>query len=164
MIGENSNTAQMAVVIWTLVIALILNQIHYPQWMIHARPDWVLLVLFYWCLALPNRIAVGSGWIVGLFLDILNYSILGQHAIAKALVALCSVFAYRRIRLYALWQQCIIVFIVSSADIAITTWIYHLTDHTPISFVYWQSALLSCLLWPVVYTVLRLLRHRKGIR
>ena len=160
----NGHSSSTPVVVWTLVVALFLDMIPYPQWMVYAQPDWVLLVLFYWCLAIPDRVGVGTGWITGLVLDILNYSILGQHAVAKAMVALAGVSAHRRLRLYDLWQQCVVVFIIASLDIGIVTWIYHLTLSEPIKLVYWQSALTSCLIWPVVYNLLRLLRHRKGIR
>ena len=156
--------SSLGAIVLTFVIALILNLIEYPQWMAYAKPDWVLLVLFYWCLALPNRIGVGFGWFAGLLLDIFYYSVLGQHAIAKAFVALVAVSSHRRLRLYVLWQQCFIVFLVASVDVAITIWIFSFTSGLEISIKYWQSAFTTCLLWPLVYNALRRLRHRTGIR
>jgi rod shape-determining protein MreD len=153
----------MWVILTTFVIALFLNSLPYPDWMKYAKPDWVMLVLFYWCLAVPNRIGVGYGWLSGFVMDILYYSLLGQHAIGKAFVALVAVSTHRRLRLYDLWQQCIVVFIVASIDIGITVWVYHLTEDTEIQLVFWLSALTSCLIWPVVYNLLRLLRHRSDI-
>lgn len=150
-------------ILTTFVIALFLNMISYPEWMKYAKPDWVLLVVFYWCLALPERIGVGCGWIAGLFMDFLYYSLLGQHAVGKAFIALVAVTAHRRLRLYDLWQQCIIVFLVAAVDLGFTVWVYHLTTGIEIRLIYWQSALSTCLIWPVVYTLLRLLRHRTGI-
>ncbi|NKB64805.1 MAG: rod shape-determining protein MreD [Gammaproteobacteria bacterium] len=151
------------VIIFTIVIALLLNLTPYPDWMENARPDWVTLVLFYWCLALPNRVGVGWGWVVGIILDVLYYSILGQHAIGKAFVALIAVIAHRRMRMYHLWQQCVVVFLVSCADIACTLWIYRITNNTGIELVYWTSALTTALLWPVIYTILRFVRQRIGV-
>ncbi len=156
--------APVVVIFLTFVLAFSLNLINYPEWMRHAEPDWVLLVLFYWCLAVPDRVGVGLGWLAGLALDILYYALLGQHAMAKAFVAFVAIVEYRHIRLYALWEQCIVVLLVASVDIGITVWIYYVTSDIEIQLVYWQSALTSCLLWPVVYTLLRLLRHRTGIR
>ena len=162
MISSRSRP-QLGIIVTTIVIALILNLITYPQWMKFAKPDWVLLVIFYWSLALPNRISVGVGWIVGLVMDLLYYSVLGQHAISKAFVALIAAISHRRLRLYHLWQQCVVVFIVACVDIGFTVWIYNLTANTEIRLVYWQSALTTALLWPIVYNVLRILRHRSGI-
>ena len=164
MRGSGSQSPRrFGVIIFTLIIALLLNLTPYPDWMENARPDWVTLALFYWCLALPHRVGVGYGWAVGIILDVLYYSILGQHAIGKAFVALIAVVAHRRMRMYHLWQQCVIVFFVASADIACTLWIYHITNQTPIELVYWTPALSTALLWPVIYTVLRFIRQRIGV-
>lgn len=146
-----------------MLAALALMIVEYPEWMRYARPDWVTLVLFYWCLAVPQHIGVGSGWMLGLLLDVLQFSLLGQHAVGKAFVAMVANHFHRRLRMYSLWQQCVVVFIVSSVDIAIVAWVYHLTDNAPILWQYWQSALTTTLLWPVAYYLLRRLRRRGGI-
>jgi rod shape-determining protein MreD len=39
-----------------------------PDWAASARPEWVVLVLIYWILALPERVGVAAGWLVGLSL------------------------------------------------------------------------------------------------
>ncbi|MCY3768284.1 MAG: rod shape-determining protein MreD [Gammaproteobacteria bacterium] len=148
----------------TFVLAYVLNLVNYPEWMRYAKPDWVLLVLFYWCLAVPDRVGVGTGWLAGLGLDIFYYALFGQHAVAKAFVAFVAVTDHQHLRLYALWEQCIVVFLVASVDIGITAWIYYVTANIEIQLIYWQSALASCLLWPLVYILLRGLRHRVGIR
>ncbi len=164
MVNGKFEKSSVGAILFTFVIALVLNLIKYPEWMEYAKPDWVLLVLFYWCLAVPKRIGVGFGWLTGLLLDVLYYSVLGQHAVAKAFVALVAVSSHRRLRLYVLWQQCFIVFLVASVDIAITIWIFSITSGLEFSIKYWQSAFTTCLLWPLIYNVLRRLRHRTGIR
>lgn len=157
------SSSLFGIILITLIVGLVLNLVPYFEWMKYARPDWVLLVLFYWCLAAPDRVGVGCGWAVGLVMDILNYSLLGQHAIGKAFVALVAVVTNRRIRLYELWQQCIIVFFIASIDIGLTLWAANITEDIEVRLVYWQSALTTALAWPVVYNVLRFLRHRTGV-
>ena len=147
-------------VLVTLTIGFVLNLVTYFEWMKYAKPDWVLLILFYWCFEIPDRIGVGCGWITGLMIDILNYSLFGQHAVAKAFVAFFAVTASRRIRGYDLWQQCIVVFFIASIDIGITVLIANLTTNTEVRLVYWQSALMSALTWPFLYMALRFLRQR----
>lgn len=147
-------------VLVTLTIGFVLNLVTYFEWMKYAKPDWVLLILFYWCLEIPDRIGVGWGWVSGLVIDILNYSLLGQHAVAKAFVAFFAVAASRRIQGYDPWQQCIVVFFIASIDIAITVLIANLTTDAEVRLVYWQSALMSALIWPFIYMILRFLRKR----
>ncbi len=152
-----------AVIPLSLLAALFLNLLPYPDWARFARPDWVTLVLFYWCLATPRQVGVGCGWMMGLLLDLMQYTLFGQHAIGKALVALVAVGSHRRLRLYHMWQQCVVVLVVASIDIAVLVWVYQLTGGVEFRLAYWQSAISTALLWPLVYIILRILRRRSGI-
>ncbi len=147
-------------VLITLAVGLTLSLITYFEWMKYAKPDWVLLILFYWCLEIPDRVGVSCGWISGLMVDILNYSLLGQHALAKAFVAFFVMTASRRIQGYDMWKQCVVVFFIASIDIGITVLIANLTVSTEVRLIYWQSALMSALLWPFIYVILRFLRQQ----
>ena len=147
----------------TLLLAFLLNLIPAPDWAQFVRPDWVTLVLFYWCLATPKRVGIGCGWLMGLGLDLLQYTLFGQQALGKALIALVAVAAYRRLRLYHLWQQCGVVLAVSAMDIAVVVWIHHLAHDVEFRLEYWQAALTTALLWPPVYLMLRKLRQHSGI-
>ncbi|MDD9823378.1 MAG: rod shape-determining protein MreD [Gammaproteobacteria bacterium] len=144
----------------TLILALFLNVLPYPGWLAFARPDWVTLALFYWCLATPQWVGIGSGWLMGLMLDLLQYTLLGQHALGKALVA---AVARPRLRLRPLWQQCAVVAVVAALDIGIVVWVHHVASGVEVRLCYWQSAVVTALLWPVAYTVMRKLRQRSGL-
>lgn len=157
-----SDSRLSPVVPTTIGLALLLSQVPYPEWMKYAIPDWVLLVLFYWCLAIPERIGVGYAWLSGLLLDILNYSLVGLEALDKAFIGFVAVTAHRRIRLYDLWQQCVVIFILCTISIGFKLWVHNLVYGTEFQLVYWQSALTTCLLWPLVYLFLRVVRHRTG--
>ena len=53
----------------TLFIAIVLTIIPLPEWARYIRPEWVMLVLIYWCMATPARINVGIAWLMGLIFD-----------------------------------------------------------------------------------------------
>lgn len=144
----------------TLALALFLNILPYPGWLALARPDFVTLALFYWCLATPQWVGIGGGWLVGLMLDFLQYTLLGQHALGKALVA---AIARPRLRLRPLWQQCAVVAVAAALDIGAVVWVHHLANGVAVRLCYWQSAVATALLWPVAYIVMRKLRQRSGL-
>ena len=147
----------------TLLIAMLMTILPYPDWMQFAIPQWVTLVLFYWCLAAPDRIGVGYGWITGLLLDLLLHTLFGAYAITKAFVAMAGITFHQRMRMYHLWQQCVVIFIIASIEIGFIGWVFYLTNDISIQIGYWQSALTTALMWPVIYTLLRFLRQRSGI-
>lgn len=147
----------------SIAVALFLSIIPYPEWMRFAVPHWVTLVLFYWCIALPDRVGVGTGWVTGLLLDLMLHTLFGMHAVSNAFVCMVGGTAHRRLRMYHLWQQCIIVLVITSVQIAFVSWVFHLTNLVEIRAVYWQAALTTALVWPVVYTLLRFVRQRSGI-
>ena len=75
------------VIVFRCSIAYLLALVPFPEWAMNYRPEWVPMVLIYWVMALPYRIGIGSAWIVGLVLDILEGSILGLNAMALVIIA-----------------------------------------------------------------------------
>ena len=74
-------------IVTTIVIAIGLTSLPLPSWADAWRPAWLALALIYWCMAVPARVGVGVGWILGLTLDISTGTLFGQHALGLALVA-----------------------------------------------------------------------------
>jgi rod shape-determining protein MreD len=72
------------IILLSFAVAMLLTIIPIPDALRVLRPDWVALTLIFWCLALPYRIGVVSGFFAGLFLDVLTGTLLGQHALASA--------------------------------------------------------------------------------
>jgi rod shape-determining protein MreD len=56
----------------SLVIALLLALVPLPYQFIYWQPEWLILVILFWVLVDPNPIGLGSAWILGLLLDLLN--------------------------------------------------------------------------------------------
>ena len=63
-------------------------------------PDWISLILIYWCFAMPGKIGLGYAWCVGLFLDILSFGTLGRYALSKVVIVFPrSAFCISRARI-----------------------------------------------------------------
>jgi rod shape-determining protein MreD len=68
-------------------------------------PDWVALVLVFWSIREPRRVGMGSGFILGLAMDVADASLMGQHALAYVLASYAASSLSRRILWFPLGQQ-----------------------------------------------------------
>ena len=101
----NPTGADVLIIAATFFLALFLAVLPLPEWAAAWRPAWVAMVLVYWCMTLPERVGVGTGWLIGLLLDALHGTPLGQNAAALAIAAYVSAKNYRRLRLFPVAQQ-----------------------------------------------------------
>jgi rod shape-determining protein MreD len=131
-----------------------------PRELGYLRPQWVVLVLIYWIIALPHRVGIVTAWLIGLLVDVLaGSSLLGQHGIAFIVVAYIAVSLYQRLRMFAVWQQSLIVFAIVGLNQMINSWIENIAGVSEWNMWYLLSAFISALMWPWVFLVLRYLRR-----
>ena len=84
-------------------LALFLNFL--PWRNVALAPDFVALVLAFWCIRQPRLVGLGAGWLLGLLTDAGNGVLLGQHALAYSLLAFAAISLSRRILWFPLWSQ-----------------------------------------------------------
>lgn len=143
------------IIILSLIVALMLTMIPLPAWSQELRPHWVLMVLVYWSMALPARVGVGIAWIFGLLLDVTYDALLGQHALALALVAFLTLHLHQRLRVFPVWQQAIVILVFCVIYDMINLWIKGISGHAPNVLMYVLPSFTTALVWPAVFLVLR---------
>jgi rod shape-determining protein MreD len=139
----------------TFVVAFILTLLPMPDWANWLRPAWVLLILIYWTIVLPERVNIGTAWIAGLFLDVLDGTLLGEHAFALTVTIYLVDRMHSRLRMYPLMQQVMSIFLLVLFYQFIIYCIQGVVGEIPSSWLYWSSSITSMLLWPWVYFVMR---------
>ena len=147
------------IILLSFIAAFIFSMIPLPQLLQSVRPEFVLVVLIYWCIALPNRIGVGIGWITGLFFDVSSDAILGQHALTFALIVYLAIKLHQRIRVFPIWQQALTVFVLMMLQGTLILWIKGMIGNAPPISVLILPAISTALFWPVGYLVLRQIRR-----
>lgn len=147
------------VILVSFIIAFLLTIMPLPEWPDRFRPDWLSLVLIYWCMALPGRVGVGTGWLVGLIADAAKGTLLGQQGLALALIAFITLKTHQRIRVFPLWQQALIVLFFLLIKQLLVFWINGIIGYPPRDLWYLAPAVGSMLLWPWVFIILRDLRR-----
>jgi rod shape-determining protein MreD len=148
------------VIALSFVVALVLSIVPLPPFLQWARPEWVALVLIYWVIALPNRVGVTIGFVVGVLLDVLEGSTLGQNALALVVVAYFSCLLYQRLRMFVLWQQAMMVFILIGVNQLVYQWVHSLGTIGDRTLAFLLPALVSALFWPWIFASLRHYRRQ----
>lgn len=143
----------------SFIVAYLLASIPGPAWLEPLRPDWVALVLLYWCLALPERVGIGIGWFSGLLLDVIYGSVLGQHALAKTLLAFLALKLHLRIRIFPVWQQALVVGLMLAMNHLIVIWVRGLADQPAAPGRLWFTIVVGVAVWPIIFTILRKFRR-----
>lgn len=147
------------VIILTFVVALMLTMVPLPQWAQELWPHWVLMTLVYWSMAIPTRIGVGIAWILGLLLDVSYGALLGQHALALAVVVFLTINLHQRLRIFPIWQQAIVIFVFCVIYNIINLWIKGISGYAPSVWLYVIPSFTTALVWPVVFFILRYTRR-----
>ncbi|EKD72430.1 MAG: hypothetical protein ACD_45C00678G0003 [uncultured bacterium] len=155
---ENStitHTSAGLIIPMTFLVAFILTLLPMPDWAIWLRPAWVLMVLIYWAMMAPHQVNVGVAWLVGLFLDVLNGTLLGEHALAMTLAIYVVIKIHSRLRMWPLLQQGLSVFFLVLFYQFILFCVQGFLGQPPSSWLYWSSSLTSMLLWPWMFSIIR---------
>ena len=126
------------VIFITFMVALTLMMMPIPAWAEPARPQWLILAVIYWCIALPNRVGIINAWFMGLILDVATGSLLGQNALAFAIVAFVAIKLHLRIRLFPIWQQALSILILIALYQIIILWVKGFTGQSSQTWFYWM--------------------------
>ncbi|BFL82132.1 hypothetical protein LFREDSHE_05820 [Shewanella baltica] len=86
-------------IVWvTLFIGVISQIMPLPSVVDAWRPDWLLMIVLYWSIALPHRYNILTAWVLGLVLDILLGATLGVRSLAMSLVIYVAILHCQRLR------------------------------------------------------------------
>lgn len=146
-------TGNYSLVWLSLIVALWLSIVPLPTWLLWSRPEWVGLVLIYWAIVWPERVGIGTAWLAGLLLDLVEGAPLGQQALTLSIVMYCVLNSYRRLRVFCLWQQAMAVWALLMLKWLLDHWVSLLVSAAPLSWWSLWPVLVSALLWPIGFRV-----------
>ena len=161
------DTKNQLLIYLTLFISLYVDTYMFTSDFQMWQPTFVLLTLIYWNMALPDRIGIMAALSFGIFVDLLDGSLLGLHGILFVLITyICQRFFYQ-FRVSPLWQQSLILFFlfilykqVFALDFMNTNQdLTNLSDSSFFmnSFLY---ALFTAFIWSPLFLILRYYRRR----
>ncbi|PHS68638.1 MAG: rod shape-determining protein MreD [Methylophaga sp.] len=144
-----------SIIIFSIIIAILLVLVPLPEELRFARPEWVVMTLIYWSMALPRRVGVGFAWVTGLLMDIILGGILGVYAFVYALVVYLIARFHLQLRQYPLWQQALTIMSLVLLVHVLTV----VLSPKSAGWQLWLPAVTSTIMWPFVYAILRKCRR-----
>ena len=119
------------------------------------KPDFLALLLLYWCIQEPRYVGVGVAWCVGLLMDVGDATLFGQHALAYAFLAYSAEFFRRRVLRFPLWQQAAQVAVLLGLCALIVLLVRSVGGAPLPRWTYVVPPVVGALLWPAVTLVLQ---------
>ena len=148
-------------IIASFVLALFLNFLPWRD--LRVVPDFVALVLIFWCVRQPRLVGLGVAWTLGLITDAGNGVLLGQHALSYSIIAFLCVWLSRRILWFGPVLQALHVVAILLVGQAVALLVRLLAGSDFPGWAIFVGPLAGALLWPFVSWLL-LLPQRRAAR
>lgn len=147
--------------VWlTLALSLCLQVMPMADGWQVWRPDWLGLMLLYWCMTQPDRVGVLHGFVLGLLLDLIEGAPLGQSALTLSLLAFLSALVYPRFRTYSLLQQAVLIFVLLGLVQLVEQWLRTLFGPFSMHLSFLMPSLIGAALWPWLATLFKAIGRR----
>lgn len=151
-----------SLIVLSLMMALLLNLLPLKGVVLTLWPDFIALMILYWCINQPQRVGMTTAFVMGLLMDIGDASTFGQHALAYSIMAFVALVFHRRLRVFSALQQAPqagLILLVGQSILLLTG----LLDGS--QFPGWDFFLASAtgtFLWPLLSSLVRIPRSPKS--
>lgn len=142
-------------ILLTFLLGLLANISPASGITLALRPDFLALVILYWCIQEPRYVGVGVAWSLGLVMDVADATVFGQHALAYAVLAYSAEFFRRRVLRFPLWQQApqVAVLLLMCAALIL---LVRIVGGAPMPrWTYFVPPFAGALLWPLMSVLLQ---------
>jgi rod shape-determining protein MreD len=150
--------ARVSTIALSLALALFLNFLPWKD--LRLVPDFVALVLTFWCVRQPRLVGLGVAWTIGLLVDAGNGELLGQHALAYSLLAFLSIWLSRRILWFGPVLQALHVVVMLTIAQSLVLLVRVAAGDAFPGWAIYVSPLAGALLWPMVSWLLLMPQRR----
>jgi len=142
------------------LVALAFAVIPLPTAIDAFRPDFLVLVVFYWSIESPRAGGLFLAFAAGLALDVIRGVVLGQHALALTLMAAWATHLRLRLRVFSVLSQSLTIFALLTGYQFILFWVDGATGNPVTTFSRWLAPIIGGLIWPLLAGGLSRLHER----
>jgi rod shape-determining protein MreD len=137
-------------VTFTVLLALIAQVLPLPDFLSVVRPSFIALAILYWAIYAPHAGGIFAAWLAGLALDVFKGEVLGQNALATALIAYIAISLHQRLRNQTLVQQSLFVFAMLTFNELVVWSIEGWSGNAVSSPWRWIQPMIGAMLWPFI--------------
>lgn len=145
-----------AFIVFTFIAALLINLLPWSGWWLLAKPDFVALVVLYWCIQQPRKVGFASAWLLGIVMDVAEGSLLGQHALAYSVLAFAGIVLHRRVLMFTMRDQILHVLVLLLLNDVMVLAVRMLAGAGFPGVTYFIGSLVAAALWPALSTLFKL--------
>jgi rod shape-determining protein MreD len=140
----------------SLVLALLCNMLgNMGLW---GRAPWVpdllAVVLVFWSVHQPQRVAIGTAFLLGLLMDVHQTNLLGQHALSYSVLSFLAIAMHRRLLWFSVPLQAMQVLPIFTVAHLVMLLLRMLGGGTFPGWSLVLAPLIEAALWPLVSIVL----------
>jgi rod shape-determining protein MreD len=115
-------------------------------------------------MALPKRVGLLFAFFSGIILDTSLGTLLGQHTLALVIIIAINMNFYQRVRVLALAQQAIYVFVLLLINQVVIAWVEGVLGRSTPLLAFFSAPFIGMLIWPWVFVILRDIRRKAIMR
>ena len=138
----------------TTLLALLLQLLPLPSVLAWLRPSFAVLTVLFWSMAAPRAGGFLLAFATGLALDVFKGAVLGQHALAFALIVYVAIRYHLQLRNKPLVEQALFVGVMMLVFEAVIWAIDGWSGHAMNSPERWVHVATSAAIFPLIVALL----------
>ena len=119
--------------------------------------------MIFWLMTAPHRVGIIHAWIVGLFMDLLTGTMLGQQALIFCITAYLVLKFQQRLIYMPVLQQTAFVLLLMLFDLIIERCLLMIFQQTTGYWLFWLPALTTAVIWPWLSGLLYYYQIKLGV-
>ena len=151
----------MILILLTILLSLFVSLVTLPLG--YYSPEWILLVLIYWAIAIPSINKLFLAFLLGFLTDIVLGQVLGISSLFYVILIYIVLRLYNSLRYMTIAQQSFVIFFLIIIKQHLLIWAYIMIGQTIEYQAILVGSFMNALLWPLIFFALRFVRRKFNI-
>ena len=151
----------MILILLTILLSLFVSLITLPLG--YYSPEWILLVLIYWAIAIPSINKLFLAFLLGFLVDIVLGQVLGISSLFYVILIYIVLRLYNSLRYMTIAQQSFVIFFLIIVKQHLLIWAYIIIGKTIEYQAILIGSFMNAFLWPLIFFALRYVRRKFNI-